>query len=72
MNILKAKTLPCSFFFCKIKREMTNTPIKNTKRGRIVRPIKPRESSRGGLFSGARKMWDISSFGSNRDNGSTA
>lgn len=39
------------------------TPTKNTMNGKSVRPKKVRESSLGGSFSGALKMWVISAFG---------
>lgn len=48
------------------------TPIKNPIKGRSVRPVNASESSLGGLFSGERNMWEISAFGPNFENGSTA
>ena len=48
------------------------TPIKNPIKGTSVRPVNASESSLGGLFSGERNMWEISAFGPNFENGSTA
>jgi hypothetical protein len=48
------------------------TPIKNPIKGRSVRPVNASESSLGGLFSGARNICNISAFGPNFENGSTA
>jgi hypothetical protein len=48
------------------------TPIKNPIKGKSVRPVNASETSLGGLFSGTRKMCDISFCGANFANGSTA
>lgn len=56
----------------KRKKEDKHTPNRNPKKGKRVRPKNARESSFGGLFSGARNMCDISCFGPNFDKGSAA
>jgi hypothetical protein len=47
------------------------TPIKNPMNGKRVTPRKARESSLGGRFSGALKMWVISALGPNLEYWST-
>lgn len=50
---------------------MKLTPIRNPTSGTRVKAKKAKESSSGGLFSGDRKMCDISGFGPNLEYGST-